>query len=286
MILRSEASTDENLLDTDNSVVNGGRPSSASNVPRCPMSDETLLQSYESESPDELCLVKTACTLGCKLLQRGPNFVQIWLPELGLVTLEVLHILPFDSIRKRMSVIIRHPITSEAILYTKGADSAIMPCLCDGAIAVETSNSAHLVQSANNHLDNFSREGLRTLVLAKKVLVEEEYQAWATQYQRAETCFENSEKEVALLTDQMESKLHLLGATGIEDKLQEEVPETIQALREAGMNVWILTGDKQETAVNIAYSAKLITEDQCLLKLNAKDSVSDGIERFLCHIAN
>ncbi|VDP88570.1 unnamed protein product [Echinostoma caproni] len=92
----------------------------------CPLSDQTLYGSYESESPDELSLVKAACEQGCKLLQRGVDFVLLWLPTDGLVAVRVLHILPFDSVRKRMSILIRHPATNEAVLYTKGADTAIL----------------------------------------------------------------------------------------------------------------------------------------------------------------
>ncbi|TPP64675.1 Phospholipid-transporting ATPase [Fasciola gigantica] len=92
----------------------------------CPLSDNTLYGSYESESPDELSLVRAACQQGCKLLQRGVDFVLLWLPTDGLIALRVLHILPFDSVRKRMSILVRHPATNEAVLYTKGADTAIL----------------------------------------------------------------------------------------------------------------------------------------------------------------
>ncbi|VDQ06292.1 unnamed protein product [Trichobilharzia regenti] len=97
-----------------------------SELKKCPLSDSTLFNSYESESPDELCLVKEACKWGYKLLQRGVDFTLLWLPKDGLVCIHVLRILPFDSQRKRMSILFRHPYTKEAILFTKGADSSIM----------------------------------------------------------------------------------------------------------------------------------------------------------------
>jgi len=70
--------------------------------------------------------------------------------------------------------------------------------------------------------------------------------------------------------NRIESQLSLLGTTGIEDKLQEGVPETIAQLRRAGIIVWVLTGDKQETAVNIALSCRLFSEDMRLIFLNAR----------------
>ncbi|KAM3171263.1 hypothetical protein ACTXT7_016970 [Hymenolepis weldensis] len=95
----------------------------------CPLSENTLLNGYESESPDEVTLVKTACKYGCKLLQRGLDFVIIWLPGDGLIRVEVLKVLPFLTKRKRMSIIIRHPNTDQIVLYCKGADSVILPLL-------------------------------------------------------------------------------------------------------------------------------------------------------------
>ena len=65
---------------------------------------------------------------------------------------------------------------------------------------------------------------------------------------------------------EIETELELIGATGIEDKLQEGVPESIALLRQAGLKVWVLTGDKQETAIEIAYTCRLIDQGQCKVR--------------------
>ncbi|VDO01127.1 unnamed protein product [Rodentolepis nana] len=128
----------------------------------CPLSENTLLNGYESESPDEVTLVKTACKYGCKLLQRGLDFVIIWLPGDGLIRVEVLNVLPFVTQRKRMSIIFRHPNTNEIVLYCKGADSVILPLLDPlkgQAFRINTEERLH----------DYSLSGLRTLVMAKRV---------------------------------------------------------------------------------------------------------------------
>ncbi|VDK48573.1 unnamed protein product [Taenia asiatica] len=123
-------------------------------------------------------------------------------------------------------------------------------------------------------MKDYSRSGLRTLVMAKRVLLESEYQNWAAAWSAAEQDYLQSEELKYKLMEDIEVDLELLGATGIEDSLQEGVPETIAALREAGMKVWVLTGDKQETATSIAYAAKLITEKQRVMVLSAATAVS------------
>ncbi|KAF5398842.1 hypothetical protein PHET_07562 [Paragonimus heterotremus] len=235
----------------------------------CPLSDKLLLDSYESESPDELSLVKAACRQGCKLLQRGLDFVLIWLPTDGLVGVRVMHILPFDSVRKRMSILIRHPATDEAVLYTKGADSAIFH-----RVHCANEEEAKRLELTRTHVEEFSRVGLRTLVLVKRIVPEEELKAWSREYIIAEATASDSSNALRALMDRIERNFTLLGATGIEDRLQPGVPETIGHLREAGIHVWVLTGDKQETAVNVAHSARLITKEHQLIYISASSKVS------------
>uniref|UniRef100_A0A3Q3W1C5 Phospholipid-transporting ATPase n=1 Tax=Mola mola TaxID=94237 RepID=A0A3Q3W1C5_MOLML len=199
--------------------------------------------SYEAESPDEAALVYAAKAYGFVLLSRTSNSVAVRLPSGEEMVFEVLDTLTFDSIRKRMSILVRHPITKQCLLYTKGADYTIM-------IAANT----------QYHLDCYAKEGLRTLCFAKKVVSDEVYKSWSANRQRALAALENREELVMETAVQLETNLSLL-ATGIEDRLQESVPETIVALREAGIQVWVLTGDKPETAVNIGYACRLLEED-------------------------
>uniref|UniRef100_A0A8D2L9A8 Phospholipid-transporting ATPase n=1 Tax=Varanus komodoensis TaxID=61221 RepID=A0A8D2L9A8_VARKO len=225
---------------------------------------------YEAESPDEAALVYAARAYGCALVGRLPDQVSVELPHLGRLTFELLHILGFDSIRKRMSVVVRHPLTDEINVYTKGADSVIMdlllPCSSDDP---RNKHQKKIRSKTQNFLNLYAADGLRTLCIAKKVLSKEEYSCWLKSHIEAESSIENREELLFQSATRLETDLHLLGATGIEDRLQDGVPETIANLRKAGLQIWVLTGDKQETAINIAYACKLLDHDEEIITLNA-----------------
>ncbi|XP_042867985.1 phospholipid-transporting ATPase VA-like isoform X1 [Penaeus japonicus] len=221
---------------------------------------------YEAESPDELALVDAAYKYGCRLLRRSLHNILVSLPGYGLREYEVLHVLPFDSNRKRMSIIVRDPETQEKVLYCKGADSAILDNL---SRAVDDKTKLRIFRT-QQHLNIYSKKGLRVLCMAKRVLTEPEYEDWAMKHKEAENALSNRERKLQDSYLRIEKNLSLIGATGIEDRLQDGVPETIKAMRNAGIVVWVLTGDKQETAVNIAYSCALFSSDMEILKLNAR----------------
>ncbi|XP_014401694.1 PREDICTED: probable phospholipid-transporting ATPase VA, partial [Myotis brandtii] len=126
-----------------------------------------------------------------------------------------------------------------------------------------------------NYLNLYAVEGLRTLCIAKRVLSKEEYACWLQSHLEAESAVDNREELLSQSAIRLETNLHLLGATGVEDRLQDGVPETIAKLRQAGLQIWVLTGDKQETAVNIAYACKLLDQDEEVITLNA-DSHGPG----------
>ncbi|XP_015906001.1 phospholipid-transporting ATPase VA [Parasteatoda tepidariorum] len=237
---------------------------------------------YEAESPDEIALVETAFSYNCRLLRRTPESVTVALPGEGLIEFKLLHVLPFDATRKRMSVIIQHPITGEKILLCKGADSAILSHLAPS----QSKTIRNMIFKTEQHLNNYSRKGLRVLCMAKKIISPEEYKVWLPCHLAAELCIEDKDKKLYQSACNIERNLELLGATGIEDKLQDGVPQTISSLRAAGIVVWVLTGDKQETAVNIAYSCKLFSSDMEVLTLNArsKEAAEDTLEFYLDQI--
>ncbi|XP_023560424.1 probable phospholipid-transporting ATPase VA, partial [Octodon degus] len=226
---------------------------------------------YEAESPDEAALVYAARAYNCALVARLPDQVSVELPRLGRLTFELLHTLGFDSIRKRMSVVIRHPLTDEISVYTKGADSVVMdlllPCSSEEARGQHQKKIRSKTQS---FLNLYAMEGLRTLCIAKRVLSKEEYACWLQGHLEAESSLDNREELLFQSALRLETNLHLLGATGIEDRLQDGVPETISKLRQAGLQIWVLTGDKQETAVNIAHACKLLDHDEEVITLNAE----------------
>ncbi|NXX18954.1 AT10A ATPase, partial [Podargus strigoides] len=226
---------------------------------------------YEAESPDEAALVYAARAYNCSLVGRLSDQVSVELPHLGTLSFEVLHTLGFDSIRKRMSVVVRHPLTDEINVYTKGADSVIMdlllPCSSDDP---RGKHQKKIQSKTQNYLNLYAVDGLRTLCIAKRVLSKEEYACWLKSHLEAESSIENREELLFQSALRIEKNLHLLGATGIEDRLQDGVPETIANLRKAGLQIWVLTGDKQETAVNIAYACKLLDHDEEIITLNAE----------------
>ncbi|XP_032879147.1 phospholipid-transporting ATPase VA isoform X2 [Amblyraja radiata] len=231
---------------------------------------------YEAESPDEAALVYAAKAYNCALVGRLPELVTVELPHVGKLAFELLHTLGFDSTRKRMSVVVRHPLTDEIVVYTKGADSVIMDLLQQPPPEEDTAGkrTRKIRSKTQNYLNQYATDGLRTLCIAKRILHKEEYAHWLEHRLEAESAVENRDELLYQSAVCLETDLQLLGATGIEDRLQDGVPETIANLRKAGLQIWVLTGDKQETAINIAYSCKLLGQDGELLTLNAESQES------------
>nr|XP_020759003.1 probable phospholipid-transporting ATPase VB [Odocoileus virginianus texanus] len=228
---------------------------------------------YEAESPDEAALVHAARAYSFTLESRTPEQVTVRLPQGTCLTFDVLCTLEFDSVRKRMSVVVRHPLTGEIIVYTKGADCVIMDLLEDPACVTDTNVEKKMRKiraRTQRHLDLYARDGLRTLCIAKKVLSEEDFRRWASFRREAEASLNNRDELLMETAQHLENQLTLLGATGIEDRLQEGVPDTITALREAGIHLWVLTGDKQETAVNIAYACRLLDQTDTVYSINTE----------------
>ncbi|XP_034737678.1 probable phospholipid-transporting ATPase VA [Etheostoma cragini] len=225
---------------------------------------------YEAESPDEAALVYAARAYKCSLVGRLPDQVTVELPHLGKLSFELLHTLGFDSTRKRMSVVVRHPLTDQITVYTKGADSAIMDLIKPPDTgSSKGKRQKKIVSRTQNYLNLYAADGLRTLCIAKKILSKEQYACWLQHHLQAETAIQGREELLFDSALRLETNLQLLGATGIEDRLQDGVPETIASLRMAGLQIWVLTGDKQETAVNIAYACKLLDPEEEILTLNA-----------------
>uniref|UniRef100_A0A8C9MX55 Phospholipid-transporting ATPase n=1 Tax=Serinus canaria TaxID=9135 RepID=A0A8C9MX55_SERCA len=241
--------------------------------------DLHLVNVAAAESPDEAALVHAARAYECVLQSRTPDQVTVDFAGLGSLTFQLLHILPFDSLRKRMSVVVRHPVSNKVVVYTKGADSVMMDLL-------RTASEEKIKERTQQHLDDYARRGLRTLCIAKKVMSDAEYAEWLNHRFLAETSIDNREDLLLESAMRLETKLTLLGATGIEDRLQEGVPDTIQALRKAGIKIWMLTGDKRETAVNIAYACKLLEpEDRIFtLKSQTRDACALVMSRILENI--
>ncbi|XP_077774926.1 putative phospholipid-transporting ATPase IM [Podarcis muralis] len=205
---------------------------------------------YQAQSPDEGALVTAARNFGFIFKSRTPKTITV--EEMGkVVTYQLLAILDFNNTRKRMSVIVRNP-DGQIRLYSKGADTILYERLHPSSKSLKSLTSDHLAE--------FAGEGLRTLVLAYKNVDEEQFQEWLEVYQKASSLQENRDELLTSAYESIERDLKLLGATAIEDKLQEGVSETIERLSLANIKIWVLTGDKQETAMNIGYSCNMLTD--------------------------
>lgn len=205
---------------------------------------------YQAASPDEGALVTAARNFGFAFLSRTQNTVTI--SEMGIQkTYDVLAILDFNSDRKRMSVITRDP-NGNIRLYCKGADTVIYERL-------HPNNPKR--QDTQEALDIFANETLRTLCLCYKDISNEEFEAWNTKFMTASVAPRDRDEALDKVYEEIETNLILLGATAIEDKLQDGVPETIAKLAKADIKIWVLTGDKKETAENIGFSCELLTDE-------------------------
>lgn len=228
---------------------------------------------YQAASPDEGALVEGAVLMGYQFTARKPRSVQITV-EGEQLEYQLLAVCEFNSTRKRMSAIFRCP---DGVIrcYCKGADTVILERL--------SPDNPH-VEVTLQHLEEYASEGLRTLCLAMREISEDEFQQWWKIFDTAQTTVSgNRADELDKAAELLEHDMYLLGATAIEDRLQDGVPETIHTLQDAGIKVWVLTGDRQETAINIGMSCKLISEDMTLLIVNEETApmTRDNIQKKL-----
>uniref|UniRef100_A0A4W3IZ08 Phospholipid-transporting ATPase n=1 Tax=Callorhinchus milii TaxID=7868 RepID=A0A4W3IZ08_CALMI len=205
---------------------------------------------YISSSPDEIALVE------------GNQFAAFFF----LFRFELLEILSFDSVRRRMSVIVKSS-TGEIILFCKGADSSIFPRVTEGRM-----------EQIQSQVEHNAVEGLRTLCVAYKILSHEEYDGIYKLLQSAKLALQERDRKLAEAYDIVERDLHLIGATAVEDRLQDKAADTIESLQKAGVKVWVLTGDKMETAAATCYACKLFRRNTQLLELTTKRIEESGEE--------
>ncbi|KAL7621088.1 phospholipid transporting ATPase [Parahypoxylon ruwenzoriense] len=232
---------------------------------------------FKAQSPDEAALVSTARDMGFTVLGQTSDGIR-----LNVMGEEkhypILNTIEFNSSRKRMSAIVKMP-DGRIILFCKGADSIIYSRLKRG-------EQAELRKATAEHLEMFAREGLRTLCIAQRVLSEHEYLEWRKEHDKAATAMHDREEKLEEIADKIEQELTLLGGTAIEDRLQDGVPDTIELLGRAGIKLWVLTGDKVETAINIGFSCNLLNNDMELihLKVDEDETGNTTDEAFLGQI--
>ncbi|KAJ9245192.1 hypothetical protein DTO271D3_8870 [Paecilomyces variotii] len=218
---------------------------------------------FKAQSPDEAALVATARDCGFTVIGRHNDdlIVNVMGEER---TYTVMNLLEFNSSRKRMSAIVRMP-DGTIRLFCKGADSIIYSRLARG-------KQQELRKTTADHLEMFAREGLRTLCVAERVLSEQEYQEWNKTHDLAAAALTDREEKLEEVSSAIEQELMLIGGTAIEDRLQDGVPDTIALLADAGIKLWVLTGDKVETAINIGFSCNLLNNDMDLIVFNIPES--------------
>ncbi|KAK7309974.1 hypothetical protein RJT34_07141 [Clitoria ternatea] len=238
--------------------------------------------SYEAESPDEAAFVIAAREIGFEFYKRTQTTLSMY--ELNPVsgdrierTYKLLNVLEFNSTRKRMSVIVKDE-KGRILLLCKGADNVMFERLAKDGREFE--------EKTLEHVSGYADAGLRTLILAYRELDEEQYKEFDTKISQAKNSVsEDRETLIEAVSDKIERNLILLGATAVEDKLQNGVPDCIDKLAQAGIKIWVLTGDKMETAVNIGYACSLLRQGMKQIvihldtpEIHALEKVADKIE--------
>ncbi|EFP01045.1 hypothetical protein GCK72_001413 [Caenorhabditis remanei] len=207
--------------------------------------------SYQAASPDEVALVKWTETVGVRLANRDLHAMSlsVQLPngQTLMKQFQILHVFPFTSETKRMGIIVKDETTDEVTLLMKGADTVM-------------SGMVQYNDWLDEECSNMAREGLRTLVVARKPLSTAELEAFDRAYHAAKMSISDRSQNMANVVNRMlERDLQLLCLTGVEDRLQDQVTTSLELLRNAGIKIWMLTGDKLETAICIAKSSGLFS---------------------------
>jgi len=213
-------------------------------------------QIFHASSPDEIALVNFGMDIKMKLLERNNDYMVVENPNGQNETFEILANFPFSSESKRMGILVRHKETGRLIFFLKGADVAICP-------RVKEVHRSLLLDEC----ESLARTGLRTMVFAQRYITAEEYEGWKKIWDEAHLSMANREEKMRKAAELLETDMDFLGITGVEDKLQDDINVTLESLRNAGIKIWMLTGDKVETAKCISISTGLKTVSQEMFEI-------------------
>nr|XP_057911303.1 phospholipid-transporting ATPase IG isoform X2 [Doryrhamphus excisus] len=222
---------------------------------------------FIASSPDEVALVKGAMRYGFTFLGLESKAMKILNSSNEIEVYELLHVLNFDPVRRRMSVIVRCK-SGDILLFCKGADSSIFPRV-----------KPDEVERIRVHVDRNAKEGYRTLCVAYKRLSKEEYAQADAGLRDARLALQDREEKLMAVYNEVETGMSLIGATAVEDRLQEEAAETMEALQGAGIKIWVLTGDKMETAKSTCLACRLFQRSTELLELTVRALEGGGRKR-------
>ncbi len=210
----------------------------------------------QSSSPDELGLIKFVESFGYKIESRSLSSISISTPLGNVTDFLIKEIFPFDNVRKRMGVLIKNLTTGELTFYAKGSDSTMKNFLSHEDMMFVEEQTA-----------NLANLGFRTLVYGKNNVSEEDYLKWKSEMTAKGNNPQNKVIAEKDFIDHFEHNMIMLGVSGIEDLLQQEVKITIQNLREANIATWMITGDKLETA-------------KCIIQLSGLRRPNHGIKHI------
>lgn len=213
--------------------------------------EEDGISFYQAASPDEVAIVKFCESIGLKLIKRDRTSITLsHVATRSQIVFDILYNFPFSSDTKRMGIVVKDRMRDEVHFMLKGADTVM----------------ARIVNYSDwldEETSNMAREGLRTLVIGRKKLTSAVFMGFAKDFEEASLSMHNREAAMQKVISQyLETDVELMGLTGVEDKLQANVKTSIELLRNAGVKIWMLTGDKVETAKCVAISAKLISRGQ------------------------
>jgi phospholipid-translocating ATPase len=225
--------------------------------------NETDIIQYQAASPDEIAIVQWCALVGLHLVHRDRHTMQLKTAEGDILKYNILKVFPFTSESKRMGIVVRTE-DGEIWFFMKGADTVMQNLVV-----------------ANDWMEeecaNMAREGLRTLVIGRRHLTEDLWTEFEEAFHAADTNLADRDTvKAAVVAKYLEYGLEILGITGVEDKLQNDVKASLELLRNAGIKIWMLTGDKVETARCVAVSSKLVGRGQYI------HSVTNGMMKFYC----
>ena len=236
---------------------------------------------YQGVSPDEVTLVSAANEFGYTFISRENNKITVFVyddekNEEQIREFDILQKFDFTSERQRSSIIVRDKLNNQIIIYIKGSDKKIF--------AGKNKFSAdNIYEISQKHVDQFARQGLRTLCYSFKYLDENEYNNWIKEYNDLKYKAINDKSlnnKLDLMIEEIEGNSIILGVSALEDKLQDRVKEDIEDFIEAGINFWMITGDKMDTAETIGYSCGIISEDSEVYKIRDNKDVNEIVKEL------
>ena len=243
-----------------------------------PVKEKNGKVTFQSSSPDEISLIEFAKKLDFIMKSRNDKEIEIQTSKGDLITFEIMVVFPFSSETKRMGIVLKNKSSNELTFYVKGAENKIMKFI----------NDKQINNIIERRCEDLSNKGLRTLVLAQKEIEEQYFNSWKKKYDNACASMEDRKQNIEKVVSELENDMEFLCVTGVEDLLQDEINITIQSLRDAGMKIWMLTGDKKETAKCISISTGIKPDQKEFYEIDysIKNPLTEEIQSISNQLGN